>query len=225
MATKLWALLNRTLQERNWLSSAVQLDWLNQRHVIEGRRERKRTFRLIQKLRPPVGFSIVDKLARDAYSETAAAGMLPVFSPLIDDFVSAHREWVQASFEAAERNESHCSDANLFDRWCKSFWKLDERRGALAADIQLQCGIRSDAQEPPAIAADQIGPMEKALALLISNPELDNGAVARKVGVKRQTLYKPNWKQYQDARRLMKAPSIPKGSKSADGTIEAIDDE
>ncbi len=77
-------------------------------------------------------------------------------------------------------------------------------------------------------AADAVepGPLGKALGMLVENPEMagwPKTKIAQTVGVNRTTLYRKTWEPFRNACQAMKT-TPPRGSKAADGTIEAIDD-
>lgn len=89
-------------------------------------------------------------------------------------------------------------------------------------------GIASGAQasEPTCLAAvpaaepgDVLTPLEKALAMLMANPDKTDKQIAADVGVHVKTMNKPAWKKYKAARAAL-AGSVRKGSK-VDGRIEA----
>lgn len=61
----------------------------------------------------------------------------------------------------------------------------------------------------------------KALALLVQHPEWSNKQIAAEVGCSRTSLYRRA--RYRQARRAM-GGTLPKGSKSAEGDLEAYED-
>jgi hypothetical protein len=77
--------------------------------------------------------------------------------------------------------------------------------------------------EQPAADVPKLEPEAHAIALLVEEPDLKQQEVAERVGRSRQQLYK--YQRYQKARRLQKAPAVPRGSVEEDGTIEAIDED
>jgi hypothetical protein len=83
----------------------------------------------------------------------------------------------------------------------------------------------------PSEPRTKIDPEAHAIALLYKRPDLSLAEIASKVGVKRTTLYR--WRKFCKAAELAgkyrpkansKDSSIPRGSKSSDGTIEAWDE-
>ncbi len=89
------------------------------------------------------------------------------------------------------------------------------------------CELAELATEPPkaeaANAHDDIGPEERALALLVKHPDWTQAAMAKAAGVNRTTLYR--FRRYQAAREALQAgkADIPHGSKDKNGNIEAWD--
>lgn len=68
----------------------------------------------------------------------------------------------------------------------------------------------------------QIEPMAQAIALLTQHPDWTDTKIAETVGVHRTTIY--TWGPYGQLRELLKA-KIPRGSRRADGQIEAADND
>ncbi len=81
--------------------------------------------------------------------------------------------------------------------------------------------------EPDGAGDADLGPLEKALALLVIHPDWTHQQIADAVGVTRTTLYKPAWSMYRDARKALRGAAqgnIPRGSKNGDtGKMEAWD--
>ena len=80
----------------------------------------------------------------------------------------------------------------------------------------------------PDVAGDaDLGPLERALALLVSHPTWTDTHIADVVGVHRGTLYKPTWSKYRNARKALQEAAkgdIPHGSKDGKtGEMEAWD--
>jgi hypothetical protein len=69
--------------------------------------------------------------------------------------------------------------------------------------------------------APELGPLEKALAMKAKNPEMSHVDIASAVGISRTTLYKPSFRLYRDACAAFASNPPPKGSRAADGSIEA----
>ncbi len=67
-----------------------------------------------------------------------------------------------------------------------------------------------------------IGKREAALAMLVTHPDMTDTQIAEAVGVNRTTPY--TWPEYKAARQAMASDPPPRGAKSKDGVIEAIDE-
>lgn len=96
------------------------------------------------------------------------------------------------------------------------------------AMLRLQPYVRLEQQPaaepaaPAAPAAEPLTPLEKALAMLVKNPDRTDKQIAEDVGVHPKTMNKPAWKKYKAARAAL-AGNVRKGSK-VDGRIEAADE-
>jgi hypothetical protein len=106
---------------------------------------------------------------------------------------------------------------------------LNEARWMPVEDAISRLRAEAAADPPAAPGADYpLGPLEKALALLVKHPDWSDAKIAETVGVRRTTLYKPTWRKYQAAREALQAgrDDMPRGVKDGEtGSVEAWDDD
>lgn len=78
----------------------------------------------------------------------------------------------------------------------------------------------AESEGKPKVAND-IGPEERALALLVKHPDWSQAQMAQAVGVGRTSLYR--FRRYQAAREALQTgkADMPRGSKDKDGNLEA----
>ena len=66
---------------------------------------------------------------------------------------------------------------------------------------------------------------QRALAVLVNHPDWTVRQIAAEVGTRREYLSSKAWPKFKAARAVIRVSSIPAGTKSKDGTIEAVDDD
>jgi hypothetical protein len=91
------------------------------------------------------------------------------------------------------------------------------------AGLPLSTLARQQSAEQTERSTAAIDSEARAIGFLAAHPEWTDKKIADTVGVSRTTLYSPSWSRFQAARAALKSgkQEKPKGSRDADGNLEA----
>ena len=131
--------------------------------------------------------------------------------------------------QRGEHHEAHHQDIKGLVEWRQRILAYEATRPALADDSGTAAGTELTsittgraAESPTDITPD---PIERALALRVTDPTMSVTKIAERVGVWRQRLYDDE--RFSGAQKVLRAgrkkprPSPPRGEKDAKGNLEA----
>jgi len=112
-------------------------------------------------------------------------------------------------------------------------WQVERVKAALAqvqSEFQGQDSTDTPKEQvepnPRSVMGEKIDPATHAVALLIDDPTISPTELAKRVGVSRGTLYgkSKKWNSVRLTLTARDSARVPRGEKSADGTLEAADE-
>jgi len=174
-------------------------------------------------------FWVVLDASRNALARLPTSLVDDPTTPAIDRRSTIIRKQLQDVAASLARTRPHgWPDKADFDLGAFTEWLTpDDWQEQLDALLDfadwLACLPTEQAKDAMNQRESDIGPEERALALLVKHPDWTQGKMAQAVGVNRQSLYR--FKRYQAAREALQGgrAEIPRGSKDKDGNLEAWD--
>lgn len=159
-------------------------------------------------------------LFRPHAAADAAWNRLFVTAPLAAQRVRDRLDYVERKFEEFKNGGS---DFNLFDALMVFAQTIQDIVLALRANDVLKATPPGKSYQP---GTPEIDKATLAFAILFQEPKISPTELAKRIGVKRNTLYSraQKWNHVRDTLKACDAKSRPRGSRSKDGEIEAEDE-
>ncbi len=169
-----------------------------------------------------------DTIQRDLKGSTHIEFVLTYAAAICEQFKTYvfARPFKPAPFKPTEKRGWY----ELYKRVLPRLARIDDWAGlqdgiVVEGRAMLRQSVPSNGQSSERVQP-VVPPLERALGILVAHSDWTDTQIAAEVGVRRQTLYKPGWKKFQDARKAMKQTAkMPRGSKDRDGQIEAVADD